>query len=260
VTACLHDNFLKGTSRERGKCWLIDQLKKLLPTPLKRLFRLLVPQAREDSDQYVGTTEVSGRLQLELLRREGCRPDSRVLDIGCGNLHAGIQLIRYLEKGNYVGIDPNEWLRADTMKKRSNRQLVKEKQARFLSVNDFDASELDMKFDFILSHSVLSHCAHWQLQTFLQNASKVLAPKGRILASIRLAEGNAHGSEGSPTRDDSRHQVWEYPGVTWFKLSTVTKAADELGLTAVHIPEYTEFYVKSRPIEHHDWLVFHRKL
>jgi cyclopropane fatty-acyl-phospholipid synthase-like methyltransferase len=104
-----------------------------------------------------------------------------VLEIGCGCLHAGIPLIQYLEKGNYAGVDPNEWLRQKAMKKRYVRQLVKNKQARFLSVEDFDASELGIKFDFVLSHSVLSHCAHWQLEQFLRNIAKVLTPQGRIL-------------------------------------------------------------------------------
>ena len=179
-----------------------------------------------------------------------------MLEIGCGNLHAGILLIQYLEKGSYVGVDPNKWLRQTAMKNRRVRQLVKEKQARFLGVDDFDASELGIKFDFALSHSVLSHCAHWQLEIFLRNLGRVLAPGGRILASIRLAEGNAHGSSGTPDKEDSRDENWQYPGVSWFKLSTVAKTTEEQGLTAVHVPEYTEFYTKTRPNEYHDWLVF----
>jgi cyclopropane fatty-acyl-phospholipid synthase-like methyltransferase len=179
-----------------------------------------------------------------------------VLEIGCGRLHAGIPLMQYLDKGNYVGVDPNEWLRQTAIKSRQVRQVIEEKQARFLSVDDFDASELGIKFDLVLSHSVLSHCAHWQLEIFLRNVGKVLAPEGRILASIYLAEGNAYGSSGTPDKEDSMHQEWQYPGVSFFKLSTVVKTADMLGLRAVHIPEYTEFYTETRPKECHDWLLF----
>jgi cyclopropane fatty-acyl-phospholipid synthase-like methyltransferase len=209
-----------------------------------------------DAKQYVGTDQVSGQIQFELLKREGCVPASRVLELGCGCLNAGIPLIRYLEKGNYVGVDPNEWLREAAMEKHHVRQLVKEKQARFLSVDNFDASEFGIKFDLVLSHSVLSHCAHWQLEQFLRNVANVLAPRGRILASIRLAEGNAYGSYGTPDKEDSMDEEWQYPGVSWFKLSTVMKTADKQGLTAVHVPEYTEFYTKTRPREFHDWIVF----
>jgi cyclopropane fatty-acyl-phospholipid synthase-like methyltransferase len=234
----------------------MDLVKKLAPAPIRRLLKPFFRPRLEDADRYVRTDEVSGQLQFELLEREGCGPSSKVLEIGCGNLHAGILLIQYLEKGNYVGIDPNRWLRQSAMKNRHVRQRVKEKQARFLSVDNFDASEFSMTFDFVLAHSVLSHCAHWQLEIFLRNVAKVLAPAGRILASVRLAEGNVYGSTGTPDREDSRHDTWQYPGVSWFKMSTIAQTAAEQGLTAVHVPEYTEFYTKTRPKEYHDWLVF----
>jgi cyclopropane fatty-acyl-phospholipid synthase-like methyltransferase len=234
----------------------IDLLKKLTPPKIKQLLKPLLPRGTKDADGYVYTDDVSGALQFELLKRQGCSPDSKVLEIGCGNLHAGKWLIEYLARGNYVGVDPNEWLRRTAMKDRHVRHLVKEKQARFLSVDNFDASELGIRFDYVLSHSILSHCAHWQLELDLRNAGKVLAPVGRILASIRLAEGNAYGSSGTPDKEDSKDETWQYPGVSWFKLSTVLRTAEEQGLSAVHIPEYTEFYTKTRPTEYHDWLVF----
>lgn len=210
---------------------------------------------------YVATDEVSGQLQLELLRREGCKPSSKVLEIGCGCLHLGIPLIQYLEKSNYVGIDPNEWLRVVALKKPHIQQLVKEKDARFLSVDTFDASasDLGIQFDFVFSHSVLSHCAHWQLGQFLQNSTKVLAPKGRIIASIRLAEGNAYGSRGTPNKRDSIGETWQYPNNSWFILATIVRTADKQGLTATDMPGYTKFYTATRPKEFHDWIVFRRK-
>jgi cyclopropane fatty-acyl-phospholipid synthase-like methyltransferase len=232
----------------------MDLLKKITPFPIKQLAIWLSRQLRAIA--YVGTDKVSGQLQLELLKRQGCRPSSKVLEIGCGCLHAGIPVMQYLDRGNYVGVDPNEWLRQTAMKNRHVRQVIEEKQPRFLSVDDFDASELGIKFDLVLSHSILSHCAHWQLEIFLRNVGKVLAPGGRILASIYLAEGNAYGSRGTPDKEDSMHQEWQYPGISSFKLSTVVKTADMLGLRAVHIPEYTEFYTKTRPKECHDWLLF----
>jgi SAM-dependent methyltransferase len=239
---------------------VLQRLKKLAPPAVKRLVKPLLPKSLEEADLYVATDHLSGMLQFELLRRQGCQPDWKVLEIGCGNLHASTPVIQYLEEGNYVGVDPNEWLRQVALKDRTVRQLVKQKKARFLSVSDFDASELGVTFDLIFSHSVLSHCAHWQLGAFLKSAAKVLAPAGRVLASIRLAEGNAYGSEGTPDRKDSMHEAWEYPGVSWFRLSTVSMTADREGLKTDYLPQYTEFYTKTRPAECHDWLVFSRKI
>jgi len=139
--------------------------------------------------RYVATDEESGRRQLALLKREGCLPSSRVLEVGCGALHAGNPTIEYLEPGKWVGIEPNGWLIDAALTNPGNRRLVESKRACFLNVDDFDASSLGRSFDYVLSHSVLSHAAHWQLPLFLHNVGKVLAPSGRIVASFRLAEG-----------------------------------------------------------------------
>ena len=208
--------------------------------------------------RYVSSDEKSGKLQLEILRRTGCVASSSVLEIGCGCLNAGIPIIDFLDAGNYVGLDPNRWLIDSTLRRKDVRRLVEDKRARFLHVDTFDASKAAIEFDFVISHSVLSHCAHWQLDQFLRNAGKVLASDGRIVASLRLSEGNEHGSVGSPDKEDSMCTKWQYPDVSYFKMSTVRKAAEDNGLTATHVPEYTAYYTSHRPLECHDWFVFSR--
>lgn len=234
-------------------------LRKLRKSFAKRFNRLFGLKSVDEARGYVGTTQASGVCQFELMKREGCVPTSRVLEVGCGVLHAGVPLMEYLDPGNYVGMDPNEWLRNLAMEDSRVRQLVASKRARFLSQSDFDASSLGMQFDLVLSHSVLSHAAHRQLEEFIRNVGKVLAPGGRILASLRLAEGNPHGSAGTPDRQDSMHETWQYPGSTWFTFATVASTADAHGLKAVHVPEYTEILTKVRWNEYHDWIVFSHK-
>ena len=226
---------------------------------IKKVFSSSKLKREDNAKEYVSTNEISGEIQLELLRLEGCIPKSKVLEVGCGCLHTGLLLIKYLEQGNYVGIDPNEWLRNEELKKHSVKNIVNEKNAKFLSVDNFDASALGFKFDFVLSHSVLSHFAHWQLAQFLENIKKVLHPDGLILASIRLSEGNKYGSSGSPDKRDSMDENWVYPGVSFFSLMTLNSIADTEGFTVTHIPEYTAIYIKKRPSELHDWLVFKLK-
>lgn len=208
----------------------------------------------EEAKAYVGTNEASGHFQFDLLKLEGCRPDSRVLEIGCGCLHCGIHLIRYLKAGNYVGIEPNEWLRETLGPDAQN--LMVEKRARFLKRADFDASECGQTFDFIFSHSVLSHCSHEQMFEFFQNTSRMLAPEGKIIASIRLSEGNPYGSPGHPQREDSLFQEWQYPGVSFFRLETVSRAAAMFNLVPMLVPEYTRRLVTVCPEEFHDWMIF----
>ena len=56
---------------------MIGRLRK---SALKRLRRLL-GQRLGDAKQYVGTDQVSGQLQFELIKREGCVPASKVLEL-----------------------------------------------------------------------------------------------------------------------------------------------------------------------------------
>ncbi len=212
-----------------------------------------------DPKKYVKTDEVSGQLQFEILKKEGCLPASRVLEVGCGCLHAGVHLMQYLQPGHFAGIEPNEWLLEKAMRTPPIARLVAVRRPQFVHVFDFDASALGMQFDYVLSHSVLSHAAHHQLEQFLANTGKLLAPGGKICASIRLAEGNAFGSTGSPNKQDSLDKEWVYPGISWFTKATIESTADRVGLRATYRPDYTEFYIRTRPKEIHDWFVFARK-
>lgn len=209
-----------------------------------------------DAQNYTSTDPVSGRRQADLLFSAGCRPDSHVLEIGCGCLSAGMHLIERLEPGHYVGIDPNEWLREAALRRSEIRTLVGAKQPVFLSNYEFDASATGRKFDFVLSHSILSHAAHHQLPLFLKNVGAVLSEPGQIFASLYLAEGNPHGNVGTKDRQDSMDTEWVYPGVSFFTHDTIQREAAKAGLTAVHRPDLTEWFVKVRPGELHDWFQF----
>jgi cyclopropane fatty-acyl-phospholipid synthase-like methyltransferase len=220
-----------------------------IPGPLGR---------RIEASHYVGTTSASGEIQFQILVLEGLRPDSRVLEIGCGALHASVPIIRFIDPEHFVGIDPNAWLREPHLKSRRLRKLVDQKKPRFLTRDDFDSSELQLQFDFILAHSILSHAAHRQLEPFLAKSAAALAPGGRVLASIRLAEGNDYGSSGSVDGEDSLDDTWIYPGVSYFKLSTVRAAAAHAGLVVEVKPQYTALLTARRPAEVHDWLLLTR--
>jgi glycosyltransferase involved in cell wall biosynthesis len=233
------------------------KLNKETTTVLRQQYPgLFATQERIDTaKQYVGNDEVSGWMQWEILKKEGLQPSSNVLDIGCGALYAGFFLAQNLENGHFVGMDPNKWLIDSALENAAMNEVMVAKGARFLYNDDFDASSLGVMFDFILSHSVISHATRQQFEQFLKNTAAVLAPNGKIVASLRLAEGNQWGSVGNANQD-SHHSEWQYPGNTWFKLSTVIEMAAANGLTAIHKPEYTQFFTGRKHHEYHDWFVF----
>lgn len=63
--------------------------------------------AGEHRDVIGGMWDEMGRLQLEFMRAQGLLPRHRLLDLGCGSLRGGVQFVRYLDVGNYYGLDHN---------------------------------------------------------------------------------------------------------------------------------------------------------
>lgn len=207
----------------------------------------------ERAQDYVGNPGENyftvGRLQLELLRRNGCTPDSHVLEIGCGCLVAGRPIMQFLKPGRYVGIEPNTWL-LDAVREGlpDTTELIREKLPVFLENMDFDASAAGRKFDYVISHSILSHSAAWQLPLFMKGVKKVLAPRGVAIASIRFY------SDSNELMGDSNTPEWVYPNVSFFAWETVQKVAAECGLAVEWRKDCREFFTKEAPSNYHDWI------
>ena len=111
---------------------------------------------------YVGNANadfhMAGILELELLKRNALRPSHHVLEIGCGALVGGRPIIQYLDPDRYVGIEPNTWLIEEARDHfPDSEELFSTKRPIFLARTDFDGSEVGRVFDFVFSHSILSH-------------------------------------------------------------------------------------------------------
>jgi SAM-dependent methyltransferase len=212
-----------------------------------------IPEVLERAQYFVGNAGLNyfkvGLLQLELLKKNGLWPGARVLEIGCGCLVAGRPLLEYLEPDRYVGIEPNRWLIDAVLEGLPDTQvLFAKKRPAFLYNTNFDAAELGIEFDFIISHSVLSHAAHWQCPQFLHAVKRVLAPSGVALASIRFCD------ENRKTMGDSMGAEWVYPDVSYFAWETIQRFAAEQQLAVEWRDDYREFFVAGAPSNYHDWI------
>lgn len=202
---------------------------------------------------YVGNANehyfMAGICQLELLKRNGLKPHHNVLEIGCGALVLGRPLIQHLDPDRHVGIEPNTWL-VDAARGHfpDMGDLFSDKKPIFLDRTDFDASETGRKFDFVMSHSVLSHAPHWQLPIFFEKVSKILGPYGVVVASLRMFDPNGK------LMGDSLHEEWQYPGASYFAIETIQREARKVGLEAEHIPEYRALFTRYTPSNIHDWI------
>jgi SAM-dependent methyltransferase len=217
-----------------------------------------------DGESYTGTKPVDGEVHLAVLLAEGLKPDSKVLEIGCGMLHAGIPIMGFLDPDGYCAIDPNEWLRETTLYHFGHQALYADRHPRFSSRYDFDGSEFGTRFDYVFSHSVLSHAGVSHFGEYLRNTKKVLAPGGKIVTSFFLAEsgpGPISGEKRTPDGRDSGETEWVYPRRSYFTWSTVQREAWKAGLSVTLKPEYTELVQNASLLHHpapghcHDWLV-----
>ena len=61
--------------------------------------------------EYVGGLwDEMGQLQFDFLVEQGLTPSDVLPDVGCGSLRGGVHFIRYLEPGNYLGMEKEEEL------------------------------------------------------------------------------------------------------------------------------------------------------
>jgi SAM-dependent methyltransferase len=139
-----------------------------------------------------------GKHQFDFIVSEGLRPDHNFLDVGCGALRGGLNYIRYLEPGRYVGFDI-EQVRLDTGLEDLQAMGLADKNVTLVRTGDFDVSHLGRKFDFAIAQSVFSHLPLNPIIRCLVQMRRVLAPDGRFYATFFEAPA------GEPHIDDITH-------------------------------------------------------
>lgn len=203
------------------------QVRKLEPG--SRHYRAFVGHPK----QY----DVTGAKQFALMASLGLREYHRLLDIGCGSLCGGRLFIPYLLPENYCGVDPEEWLIKDAIRHEVSIELEKIKKPRFLISANFDFTNFDERFDFIVSQSVLTHVSMDQLDRCLAQVVKVLEDDGLFAASF-FFNGQDHFHSGE----------WAYPAFSSFSPKYVIETAKKHGLKGLPLPIHSNYG--------HYWLVF----
>ena len=165
----------------------IRQLKKLR----RNLYgiRTFIPWLREKHrlEAMVGPLGYWNKLQsyqLNVLKSSGLNPNHTLLDIGCGPLQGGIAFIRYLDKGNYYGIDKN----INSLEAGKN-QLIKKgltsKDPYIAVSNTFGEAELNgAKFDFMWASQVLYYFNNEVIRSLMKIISEKLKDDGKFLGDI----------------------------------------------------------------------------
>jgi SAM-dependent methyltransferase len=171
---------------------------------------------------YVGPPEdydLIAAMTFNLLTTLGLRQHHSLLDIGCGSLRIGRLLIPYLNRGKYFGVEPNEWLVAEGIRRELGETLVQIKRPTFFFSDSPDTiSQAKMSFDFALAQSIFSHCGLDLIQAWLSAISASLARDGALVATFLIGE------------EDSAQNGWIYPECVKYRPTTLERAAKDVNL------------------------------
>jgi SAM-dependent methyltransferase len=171
---------------------------------------------------YVGPPEdydLIAAMTFNLLTTLGLRQHHSLLDIGCGSLRIGRLLIPYLNRGKYFGVEPNEWLVDEGIRRELGETLVKIKRPTFFFADSPDTiAQANIAFDFALAQSIFSHCGLDLIKRWLSAISRSLAKDGALVATFLLGE------------EDSAEMGWIYPACVNYRPATLERAAEDMNL------------------------------
>jgi hypothetical protein len=124
-----------------------------------------------------------------------------------------------LNRGKYFGVEPNEWLVREGIKRELGDALLHIKcPTFFFSDSPHMIARADSLFDFVLAQSIFSHCGLDLIKNWLSAISRSLAQNGALIATFLIGE------------EDSPKMGWIYPDCVNYRPATLEQAAAEVNL------------------------------
>jgi SAM-dependent methyltransferase len=121
------------------------------------------------------------------LRDWGLRPDERVIDYGCGSLRIGQHLIRYLDRGNYIGLDVTDAFYRDGLQM-LEPGLAEAKAPSLAVIDDATLARLAQNPpDVILSVAVVMHVPPNELAAFFRRLLSLAGRATRVMLHVDVA-------------------------------------------------------------------------
>jgi hypothetical protein len=122
------------------------------------------------------------------IRDFGLTPDLRCVDYGCGSLRLGQHAIRFLEAGNYWGIDIVDTFIAQGLAL-IGPDLIEQKQPHLGVINDSTLADIaSWKPDFIFSNAVLQHVPSDELDVYFERLAGMMTRGTRAYVLFITAE------------------------------------------------------------------------
>ena len=173
---------------------------------------------------YVGPEaeyDLISAMTFNLLTSCGLREYHKVLDIGCGSLRNGRLLIPYLNRYNYIGVEPNQWLVKDGINYEVGGSMIKLRKPKFIYNSRLNRHK-PMSVDYCVAQSIFSHCSKEMITNWLKDLKRHLKSDGKIFATF--IEGQEQDVKG-----------WVYPNGVRYRYSTIKALAEDGGFSISRI-------------------------
>jgi SAM-dependent methyltransferase len=138
--------------------------------------------AKEHRKFVGGYWEEIGNLQCSFVKRHGLLPHHLLVDVGCGALRGGIPIARYLDAGNYHGIDINASL-IEAGTREIEEERLTGKNLQLLTSGTFALGAFGKQFDYAIAISLFTHLPMNHIIRCLVETKRVLKPNARLFAT-----------------------------------------------------------------------------
>lgn len=149
-----------GLERQPDQSFLVDEIQDQAENTYETLYEVRARAYSAEDAVGGGSFDLIGRLELEVLLREGLKPTDTLLDFGCGTGRLAVHAIPALAGGCYIGIDISQSMLDEAQRHVQERipgpqcQILWAKQTT--SAYPLDADSVDM----ICAFSVFTHMEH----------------------------------------------------------------------------------------------------
>ena len=149
------------------------------PPDYERLYESLARRLPPDLSIGGGDFEEIGKLELAFLVHAGLRPESSLLDFGCGTGRLAGPAVRFLTAGEYTGTDISP-----TMLAHAQRSVGNRKHVRLVHQTGYAFPSTDRPYDLIAAFSVFTHMEPEDCWRYLRSALDVTHADSVFVASV----------------------------------------------------------------------------
>jgi len=178
---------------------MLDRLKKIYRGYTKREENKV---NKMDHRAYVGGMwKEIGKIQTDFLKQEGMQRDDCLLDIGCGSLRGGVHMIEYLNKGMYIGMEKEEKLIEDGVKKELGMDKFEEKRPQLIVSSKFHFWRCLRTPTYAIAQSLFTHLPPRMIKECLSELEKKMDEGGKFYATFNRVEKRLN----NPNYPDDHH-------------------------------------------------------